>query len=628
VEVLYQALPKLADTFFLQRLLAADRASDEVAKEVLSLQERIRLNTQGVRNWSYFSNVVRISKELHAPLDAPFIEKVGFGITDLVEVMAQVVKEYERRANEHLNTLGKMLRGKNARELFRLYFKYVPELVGSADEMIAALPPGIGRDGAISLIMQHFDLRLAERATLTPDEISTLSRRPKEMVEKILRSVSRPPGDLATAKPEHLFLSNPVWTAPGIDMGQSFIFAMPQAVFSHIHSIVRRLAEENGLEEALEGVRARYLEQQLEGTLRRALPTASIKAGVVWELDGEQGETDFLGVVDRTVVIAEAKSHRLTPEGLRGAPDRMKRHVQDLILRPSQQSARLQALIQKAKEGDDAARRLMAQLGIDASIIDRVIRLSVTLDDLSVLSSVEGDFKKVGWVPDSHELAPTMHIADLMCITDILESPLLILHYLSERSHFQRAFKLFGDELDFLGLYLSTGFNMAALEGQKDLFALSGASAPIDRYYNGRDGGVSVRKPKVKLGPLYQAIIDSLSDRQPEGWTTAGIDLLASASEAEQRKIEPALRQLRRSVRREHRTPSHINTLHVCPPHERKAAVLFHVFPETKRAEVKANMQQTAEQLLDQGKYRRCVVFARCIENWDASYDACMLVGY
>ncbi len=104
-----------------------------------------------------------------------------------------------------------------------------------------------------------------------------------------------------------------------------------------------------------------------------------------------------------TVVIVEAKSHRLTPQGLRGAPDRLKRHIKDLVLEPSMQSSRLESVIAAARDGDAEAQRIVATLGIDATQADLVIRLSVTLDDLSVLSSSESDLKKVGWVPD-HQL--------------------------------------------------------------------------------------------------------------------------------------------------------------------------------------------------------------------------------
>lgn len=186
--------------------------------------------------------------------------------------------------------------------------------------------------------------------------------------------------------------------------------------------------------------------------------------------------------------------NHLTPQGLRGAPDRVKRHVSDMVLYPSQQSARLATLITSAKEGDAAAEAIVRQIGIDPASVDQIIRISVTLDDFSVLSSAEADFKEIGWVPADHQLAPTITIADLICISDILDHPLTYLHYLGERIYLQKSFSLFGDELDFLGLYLITGFNIAGLREEDCIFSASGMSEPLDRYYISRDAGIPLPK--------------------------------------------------------------------------------------------------------------------------------------
>jgi hypothetical protein len=94
------------------------------------------------------------------------------------------------------------------------------------------------------------------------------------------------------------------------------------------------------------------------------------------------------------VIAAEAKANRLTPEGLRGAPARVKRYVQDMVLAPSVQSERLANLISKAQSGDAASIAVVTGLGINPEAVDRVIRLSVTLDDLSVLSAAEANSRK------------------------------------------------------------------------------------------------------------------------------------------------------------------------------------------------------------------------------------------
>jgi len=47
----FETVPKVAETFLHQRILAAEGVTDKQEFTVLSLQERIRLHTQAVRNW-------------------------------------------------------------------------------------------------------------------------------------------------------------------------------------------------------------------------------------------------------------------------------------------------------------------------------------------------------------------------------------------------------------------------------------------------------------------------------------------------------------------------------------------------------------------------------------------------
>lgn len=619
-QVVFDAMPKLVDTFFLRRILDGGKISDQQELAVLSLQERIRLHTMGVRNWGSFGAVIRISTELYSRIDAAFSTHHGFSCTDLIEVMRCAVAELEHRQTEHWNRFRRVMHGKNPRQVFRLYFKNVPGLVGNAEDMLAALP-GINLEGAKALVLGHYDLRLADNGTFTPDEIAKHSGRTPQIVEKVFRAVSFDPGALSDAQPEHLFLANPIWEAPVIDLGKTFFLPLPQAVFSHIHRIMDRLAVAAGLKEALEKARSNYLQDKLEATLRAGLPGAVITPEANWKVGDQQFETDVLVVVDRTVIVAEAKANRLTPEGLRGAPARVKRHVQDMILAPSLQSERLANLIGRAQAGDAASMAVTTQLGINPKIVDRVIRLSVTLDDFSVLSSAEGEFKKVGWVPADHDLAPTVLIADLACVVDILDKAPLLLHYLAERTHFQKAHTLMGDELDFLGLYLENGFNFV-LDDKDVLFTPTGMSAPIDRYYNALDAGMTASKPKPNLSALFTRIIDRLNERRPQGWTTVGIHLLGSANLSEQRRLERSLDKLRTMVRKNYHDPAHICTVQIQPPQKHKGRVGFYLFPEQLRGQMKQTMERLSTEALDTGTIDSIVLFARSTEQWDSPYEA------
>ena len=150
---------------------------------------------------------------------------------------------------------------------------------------------------------------------------------------------------------------------------------------------------------------------------------ARLTSNAAWSFGGKTFEIDLVGQIDRAVLIIEAKSVSLTPEGFRGAPARVKRHVRDLVVDPADQSARLEQIIRDAKAGVPSCLDVASSLAVDARTVDTVVRMSVTLDDFSMIASCEGELRAAGWVPSATRLAPTLNVADLICISDILDDP-------------------------------------------------------------------------------------------------------------------------------------------------------------------------------------------------------------
>lgn len=258
MQVIFDVVPMISNAFFQLRLLDRNKEDDPQKKAVISLQEKIRLRTQTVRNWGYYREVVAISRELYSSLDAKFSEELGVTATDFIDVSDALVREIEDRASQHMNRLAKIFKAKTTKDLVTLYFKHMPDLHGSADEFLKIIPEGTKRDGVIAMLLSHADLRHLDIMTFSAAQLSDLTGKPEEITQKVLQTISRMPGELVGAETMHLFLANPVWTKPGINYGPNFIFAMPQAIFSHVHEILREIATSAGLEKALKEV-ARFI---------------------------------------------------------------------------------------------------------------------------------------------------------------------------------------------------------------------------------------------------------------------------------------------------------------------------------------------------------------------------------
>lgn len=134
---------------------------------------------------------------------------MGFGASDLISVAETLVKLLEQRSTEHWSRFAKVLRGGNNAQIARLYYKHTPELQGTPEDLLSALPPDLSREGMIAVIMAHSDLRLPDAASFKVDDVSAATGLEAEVVAKVLEAISLEPGALASATVEHFFLTNP-----------------------------------------------------------------------------------------------------------------------------------------------------------------------------------------------------------------------------------------------------------------------------------------------------------------------------------------------------------------------------------------------------------------------------------
>lgn len=609
---------KLANAFVGRRLLESEAVTDPLARTQRGLQERLRIHTQMIRNWGPYREVLRILRGLYAPLDAPFGQFHGFGALDVIAVAEQTVAAIEAQVNARFRLLKDIFRATDIPGLVQDFFARYPGVAGDPLSFLADLHSDETVESVRFRLLAHADRWLVVNAIAPVATIAAEAGITQDQTRAILDRLSLCPGALAENSLEHLFLDNPVWTRPGIKTGDEYFFAFPQTSVSFLQEILRGLCEEAGLKAALESRRSAYLELETARIVAQALPGGRMTVGAKWN----GYETDVLVLIDRTVLIIESKSATLSPQGLRGAPDRARRHVRDLIADPSIQSARLEDLLVTALEGDENALATARGLGLEPADIDEVIRISVTLDDLSVLSSAEGDLKAAGWIPAGLELATTLNLADLACVADILPRPCQFLHYFSQRGQVQKTADIFGFELDFLGLYLATGFTLETAGG-RDRLVITEMSQAVDRYYHNLELGLAVAKPVPRMAPMFAAILDQLEAGRPLGWTTMALDLLSVGDADDQQQCAGLVEQVRQAVMQAPDDPDHQNVVVRIPPGDRDVALVFHAFPHSLRPARNNVVRGLAQHVLDRSDRSRCLVVSRMIETWDdVAFDA------
>jgi hypothetical protein len=312
---------------------------------------------------------------------------------------------------------------------------------------------GLNLQEAKVMLMSHSELFLPEVFILTADDF--LNSYPGEVNEdallQIVESWSIPMGSLKQDNPEYFFLANPVWERPIIKLdGGSYFLPLAGLFYGFCLELAERIVESDpSLQSKYKERRAVFLEEYTENLFRNAFPTAQVFRGNLWR-DPETGkdfENDLLVLIDSYLIIIEAKSGRISDPARRGAELRLERTINDLLIEPAKQ-AELFAQYLKGHPGRHSfsTRRATAN-DVYLSSIHHIIRLNVTLDLLANLHARWTDLRAAGFIPHDLDIGPTMSLAELQSVFDVLDAACEKIHYLVRRAEFEVNATYFADEI-------------------------------------------------------------------------------------------------------------------------------------------------------------------------------------
>lgn len=517
--------------------------------------EEVKRHTQFVRNWGYPQQVTRIVTDLFAPLDDAVEKKFGVRIGNLVEMCGGIKAAAESRTKSHHVAMHEVVKAKKVREAVQRFEASFPDLVTSPDEWFALAQGGKASLPEVKqLLITLSETKLpAVFSFTTSDFISSYPGTvEQDALRRVLTAWSISFGELAGSETEHFFLNNPAWSRPLVTLEPDQFFVPVVGTFtSFLLRMMERVIEGDAhLRGKYEKRRANFLEEEVTRLFREAFPSAMTFRGSMWhdpEAD-KNYENDLLVQVDTHLVVVEAKSGKVTESAWRGSVERLKKAVEGLIAEPSEQAARFAAHL-KANTG---VNRFTTRSGtvneVDTSHVTNVIRLNVTLEWLSIVSSYHPILREAGLLAPEVEVAPTMSLAELESVFELLEHPSEKLHYLSRRAELEANSNYFGDELDLLAFYLDKGFCIGETEFDRTkLMGLYGDSKTLDPYFMRQWHKQSVRKPKRPLTKWWEAVLDGIEKSRTQGWSELGQILLGVAYE-EQMEFERNSRHIKRSV--------------------------------------------------------------------------------
>jgi hypothetical protein len=610
-------LPKLSRAFAARRMATLEQQLSDQQKSISLLQEHLRAHTQIVRNWGYADTVKRILNSLASYFDAEFLSQIGVSATQILKVFQYLLETSEGRGNARYRKLKQVFRCDTVEEAFRMYnMLFGCDRSDEGDFILKMKRDKVGFEQLKFLLLTHSDLHLREVYTFAAGKIAEDLHMAGEEVNYIMREISFPLGALADKKPEPMLLDNPIWTKPVIHIGNGQFFCpLPMVPFSFAFHILSAIATKSQkLKSAYHAGKAKFLEDEIGGLFGKSFSGCEIRSSYEWR-DGEKVfENDLLVRIDSHLLIIEAKSHSVSWPALRGAPERAKRHIQEIILDPSEQSWRLASRLREVLLRPELQAKLLPNFPLELQSVHTVLRLSVTLEDFAVIQTNQHLFDGTEWIPEGHRLAPCILLADLELVFEMLDSVAQRIHYLRRRAELAENMVILADEISLLGFYFGTGFNIGLTEFGNDKLVLHGMSKAVDEYCMARAEGIVRDKPRLRLTSWWRSIISGIEELRFGGWTDI-LSILLNCSYEEQQKAESMFTRLRRDIHRTYADPKHLSSVSLIPHKHRSDALILYGFKEVEKERRYDIMQDLSAQVFEREHIQRCLIIGLNIDR-------------
>lgn len=505
-----------------------------------------------VRNWAYHHQMYRVVIDMATAIRQKFINVHGADPVDFIMLLFKLGEVIEERVNIHIQKLHAALSLKTHIEIQKTY-QQIFETVNMNEADMNRFWKMTGRNlsNLRAFLLAHSDLRLPELFSFTLDELEELSSNKinKQILERLFDQLSYQFGELKDFNQEYIILGNPVHDRPFIKTEDGY-FSSLWTIIPHLSlSLLENLVAQNDvLRTAYDDCKAQYLEDQVELLLRKSFPGAQIFRGSKWHgNDGKDYENDLLVVIDSFALVVEAKSGIITKAAKRGAPDRLFKTLKHLIEEPSEQALRFIEYL-KANKGSHTFKTKATNKNIlDTSAVNYFIPLGVTFYHLGSTGTNLKLLVDAGITSKQlSELAPSISLTDLQAVFEILDSTAEKIHYLHRRREFETQASYLADELDLLGFYLDTGFNLGDLDNEPNLMIdLSLKSKELDPYFINiaKGGQANIDKPSLLKTDWWRDLLSRLEERKPQRWLELGYVLL-NLNKSAQEDVEEGFRAL------------------------------------------------------------------------------------
>ena len=557
-DVLKNDLKELGQAMQMRAFFKIHEGMTEEEIEKQQLLDTMRSQTLGVRNWTYHHQVSRMTSDLMQKIAPHFEQTVGLNPIRIVRMLNKLADTIQAKFDDHINKIRHFYRKANYQTMLRAYHEAFPKTIEMNDEQAKELFDMAGRKihNFRILLICHSDLRIEDIFTVTLDEMLEMygEQSHRDALNRLLESWSYSFGELKEAKTEHFILDNPCLKRPFIKINESSYFSAVLGILSHL--LLRLLegviANDASLKKNYEDVRAKYLEDETEAAFRKAFPSALVFRGSKWidPSSGRNYENDLVVLIGTFMIVVECKSGSIDRSASRGADQRLKKLIDELMVEPARQANRFIDFLKTYKGDQSFATNRKEVNTFNNSAVRYYIPCGITFESLGIIGSNIKLALNAGFVEEDWKvLAPSINLADLQCIFELLTLEVEKIHYLARRREFERHVNYRADEVDLLGFYFDCGFNIGTDEYQGNVaLNLTLKSKELDPYFVRAGRGHAVEKPHLQMSKWWKDLLFYISKRRPDGWVESAYMLL-NATKDDQEQCEKNFNTLMNQVR-------------------------------------------------------------------------------
>lgn len=544
-------LQELIPTWKLSNSMRKIRGKDNEEDTIKSLFEANLISITGtMRGYSFYDPSLKIIKDIIKPFKEYFIDSFGINIEN--------IEKYEKTINEYYIKKMNVLKAE-LRDIIESNSMYVDNYIG------------------LDLFNAMHNYEYNDFLFFTVEDIEKINNDiDKCAFEKFLDSFSIILGD--TKNNEYKFPNdkNIFKDYPVIKNENKYFIINFQLIYWCLREkFENTIKNRNNIWNKYNKHKSNYLENATLEIFKKIFPKAQVYKELYYcSMDGKRCELDGLFKYDNCIILIEAKSGIFSRSAQNGGQKRLQKVIYENIEKAAYQAGRAKEYIIQTSKPVFENKYKKVILELDKNGFENIFLINVTMDYFAELSVNLRQLREIGYY-DIHHFPWAVSLSDLAVISEFIQFPNQLLHYIYFREKFSNKV-LIGNhfkhinELDLFGFYLfeekeeldhffiddinenTVAYNLYCNKKLPIESVIPDFSPIFNEYYNNIRNNIAAELPKKRYNNVFYDMVRQLEkySDQGSGYTNFIIKLLDLNNEKQQSICNHILKMVDETIKK------------------------------------------------------------------------------